>query len=112
VRRNVTEEALTIPIEDTAIMTLTEKDNVLVKNAIAEQPAPPSTDSLKLQEVVSVADRDPGMKRIRLNAGQLRLNPMGPTEVDGMLQPESPMGDNFWYSFLDPLPVDVDFGSA
>jgi hypothetical protein len=46
------------------------------------------------------------------NTGQLGLNLMGATDADGMLQSESPMQDNFWYSFLDPLPIDVDFSSA
>lgn len=93
-------------------MALIENGKALERNAITAQPAPPSTDSLTLQEVVSGADHDTDMGSIRHNACQLGLNPMGPSEVDGMLRPESPIRDNFWYSFLDPLPVDVDFGSA
>jgi hypothetical protein len=91
---------------------LTEKQRVLERNAITEKPALPNTDFVTSQEVLSEADRDSEVGSIRANAGQLGQNPMGATEVDGMLQPESPMRDNFWYSFLDPLPIDVDFGAA
>jgi hypothetical protein len=101
-----------IAIEDTMKTTLTEKQRVSERTAITEKPAPPRRDCLTSQEVLSEADRESEVGSIRPNAGQLGPNPMGATEVDGMLQLESPMQDNFWYSFLDPLPIDVDFGST
>ena len=32
-------------------------------------------------------------------------------QIDGMPMLESPKLDSFWYTLLDPLPIDIDFSS-
>jgi hypothetical protein len=52
------------------------------------------------------------MGNIWSDAGQLGPDPFGANQIDGMPLLDSPMRDKFWYSFLEPLPINVDFSST
>jgi hypothetical protein len=84
----------------------------LEKGAITEKPAPSSPDFTSSEAVLSESVRDSEMGNIWSDAGQLRPDPFGTNQVDGMPLLDSPMRGKFWYSFLDPLPIDVDFSST
>ena len=43
------------------------------------------------------------------SAGKLGPDLVVTDQIDGMLMLDSPRRDGFWYSFLDPLPIDIDF---
>ena len=73
---------------------------------------PRNTDCPTSQDVLSAADHGSESTGIHTDAGQPGLNPMGAPGVNGILTSVSPLPDTFWYSFLEPLPIDVDFGSA
>lgn len=102
----------TIAIGDTANTVLRTRQRVLEMNACTGDPVLPSTDCLTSQDVLSAADRESEIGGIHANAGQPGLNSMGATDADIMLTSVSPTQDTFWYSFLEPLPIDVDFGST
>jgi hypothetical protein len=91
---------------------LAEKQKVLERGEIAEKPAPSSPDFTISQEVLSESVRDSEMGSIGSDPGQLGPDPVGTNQVDGMFLLDSPTRDNFWYSFLDPLPIDDDFSST
>ena len=85
--------------ENSARTTLTEKQKVLERGAITEKPAPSSLDFTTSQEVLSESVRDSEIGNIWSNAGQLGPDPVGTNQVDGIPLLDSPMRDNFWYSF-------------
>ena len=103
------ELALEGKAESAARVTLTEKQKVLETDAVTGESAPSSPDFTRSQEMFSEAVRDSEMGNIHCDAGQSGSSPVGTNQIDGMPLLDSP---NFWYSYLDPLPIDVDFSST
>ena len=79
------------------------------RGAVIENPAPSSPDFTTSQEVLSESARDSEIGNSRSSAGQLGPDLVATNQIDGMLMLDSPRRDSFWYSLLDPLPIDIDF---
>jgi len=73
---------------------------------------PQSTDSLAAEDVISEADHESENTGMHTDASQPDPNSTEAPGLDEILASISPPPDTFWYSLLEPLPIDVDFGSA
>lgn len=83
----------------------------MLERDVITDPVPQNTSSPASGDAFEAA-LDSESAGIHTDAGPPGLNPIGVSGVNGILTAGSQLSDAFWYSSLEPLPIDIDFGSA
>jgi hypothetical protein len=95
--------------ENAARTVLIQTQNISGTDTSTEELPISSLDPTTRSQETLDTDRNSELGSNQGGAGKPVPNLEGRHKADGILILDSPTHDNFWYSFLEPLPIDTDW---